>query len=176
MKRMLIALAAAAGLSLSVASADPGGYVPPGGKGAGSFPTMSQMGGPNTLLGAGDLPPGRGPDMYGLHPCIKRFFHIQPGGRCGPGGCAGRIRWRHATRLWHGRSVIRPERPDDAGHAGVPALVVRPQPARLLYGRCEQVSSGGPGTRVPGPLHFTISRSSTAFRIASGIGAFALVL
>ena len=89
MKRMMIALAAAAGLSWSAgfASADPGGYVPPGGKGAGAFPTFSQMGGPNTLLGAGDLPPGRGPDMYGLHPCIKKFFHIQPYGRCGP-GCA----------------------------------------------------------------------------------------
>src|SRR5262245_50047367 len=89
MKRMLIALAAAAGLSLSggVATADPGGYSPPGGPSAGGIPNFSQMGGPNTLLGAGDLPPGRGPDMYGLHPCIKKFFHIPPGGRCGP-GCA----------------------------------------------------------------------------------------
>src|SRR6266487_2119355 len=90
MKRMLIALAVAAGLGIGagVASADPGGYVPPGGPGAGNMPNFAQMGGPNTLLGAGDLPPGRGPDMYGLHPCIKRFFHIPPGGRCAAGGCA----------------------------------------------------------------------------------------
>jgi hypothetical protein len=91
MKRTLIALAAAAGLGLSagVASADPGGYAPPG-PGA-SMGTFGPVGGPNTLLGAGDLPPGRGPDMYGLHPCIKRFFHIPAGGGkhggCGPGGC-----------------------------------------------------------------------------------------
>jgi hypothetical protein len=92
MKRTLIALAAAAGLGLSagVASADPGGYAPPG-PGA-SIGTFGPVGGPNTLLGAGDLPPGRGPDMYGLHPCIKRFFHIPSGGGgkhggCGPGGC-----------------------------------------------------------------------------------------
>jgi hypothetical protein len=43
------------------------------------------MGGPNTLIGAGDVPPWRGPDMYGLHPCLKRFFHIPPGGRCANG-------------------------------------------------------------------------------------------
>ena len=88
MKRMLIALAAAAGLSLGsgVASADPGGYLPPG-PGAGGIPSFSQMGGPNTLLGAGDLPPGRGPDYYGLHPCLKRFLHIPAGGKCGPNGC-----------------------------------------------------------------------------------------
>jgi hypothetical protein len=96
MKRMLIALAAAAGLGLSagVATADPGGYAPPGGPTAGAMPNFGQIGGPNTLLGAGALPPGRGPDMYGLHPCIKKFFHIPSGGRgkhgCGPGGyCYG---------------------------------------------------------------------------------------
>jgi len=90
MNRMLIALAVAAvlGMSANISSADPGGYAPPGGAGAGSIPTFSQMGGPNTLLGAGDLPPGRGPDYYGLHPCIKRFFHIPPGGRCPTGACA----------------------------------------------------------------------------------------
>jgi hypothetical protein len=90
MKRMLIALVIAAGLGISAgaASADPGGYAPPGGPSAGNMPNFAQMGGPNTLLGAGDLPPGRGPDKYGLHPCIKRFFHIPPGGRCGLGGCA----------------------------------------------------------------------------------------
>ena len=90
MKRMLIALAVVAGLGLSagVSSADPGGYAPPGGPGAGGIANLSTIGGPNTLMGAGDLPPGRGPDFYGLHPCIKRFFHIPPGGRC-PGGACG---------------------------------------------------------------------------------------
>lgn len=90
MKRVLFALAVGAGLWVSggVASADPGGYVPPGGAGANGVPTLAGMGGPNTLLGAGDLPPGRGPDYYGLHPCIKRFFHIPPGGRCAANGCA----------------------------------------------------------------------------------------
>ena len=78
MKRILMVLATVAGVGLSAghALADHGGYTAPGGAGAGSIPTISQIGGPNTLLGAGDLPPGRGPDMYGLHPCLKRFFHM----------------------------------------------------------------------------------------------------
>src|SRR5262245_3442220 len=90
MKRIMIVLTLTVGLGLcaNVASADPGGYVPPGGPSAGSFPSFAQMGGPNTLLGAGDLPPGRGPDMYGLHPCLKRFFHLPAGGRCASAGCA----------------------------------------------------------------------------------------
>lgn len=88
MNRMWIAAVAmiAWALTASVASADPGGYAPPGGPSASPFPTFAQMGGPNTLLGAGDLPPGRGPDMYGLHPCLKRFFHIPPGGKHGRSG------------------------------------------------------------------------------------------
>jgi len=80
MKRMIIALATAAGLSLSVgvASADPGGYAPPAGMANG--PIGGQLGGPGTLIGAGDLPPGRGPDRYGLNPCLKRLFKM---GGCG---------------------------------------------------------------------------------------------
>src|SRR5437899_1384902 len=103
MKRTLIALATAAGLSLGTgtAAADPGGYCPPGGAAAGGVGSFGLGGGPNTLIGAGDLPPGRGPDMYGLHPCIKRFFHIPAGGGkhggCGPGGCgAGGFGGGHA--------------------------------------------------------------------------------
>ena len=89
MKRILMALGVIAGLGLGAgqAIADHGGYTAPGGPGAGSIPTITDIGGPNTLLGAGDLPPGRGPDMYGLHPCLKRFFHVPPGGRCGFGAC-----------------------------------------------------------------------------------------
>jgi hypothetical protein len=81
MKRMMIALATAAGLSLSVnaVSADPGGYAPPIGTAGGS---VMQIGGPGTLLGAGDLPPGRGPDRYGLHPKLRKLFHL--GGSCPP--------------------------------------------------------------------------------------------
>lgn len=82
MKRMFIALATAAGLSLSVgvASADPGGFAPPAGASNGG--AVMQMGGPGTLLGAGDLPPGRGPDRYGLHPKLKRLFHLGGGSSC----------------------------------------------------------------------------------------------
>ena len=101
MKRVLFALAVTAGLGIyaGAASADPGGYAPPGGASAGSIPTFAQMGGPNTLLGAGDLPPGRGPDYYGLHPTLKRFFHIPPGGRC-PGGCAAGGYGGHGNYNW----------------------------------------------------------------------------
>lgn len=78
MKRIIIALVAAAGLngSVNVARADNGGYIPPGGAKATTMPSMSQMAGPNTIFGAGDCPPGRAPDRYGLHPCLKKFFHI----------------------------------------------------------------------------------------------------
>jgi hypothetical protein len=102
MKRVLIILAVSAGLGIfaGAASADPGGYAPPGGASAGSIPTFAQMGGPNTLMGAGDLPPGRGPDYYGLHPCLKRFFHIPPGGRCASGACAGGGYGGHGNYNW----------------------------------------------------------------------------
>ena len=53
---------------------------------AGATP-IPQMGGPGTLLGAGDLPPGRGPDCYGFHPGIKRFLGVfHRGGGGGYGG------------------------------------------------------------------------------------------
>lgn len=78
MNRILFGLATAAGLSLcsGVASADPGGFVPPSPNGGHGLPSWAQIAGPNTLFGAGDLPPGRAPDRYGLHPCIKKFFHV----------------------------------------------------------------------------------------------------
>jgi|SRR5579872_1923855 len=91
MSRFMIGLATCAGLSLytGVSSADPGGYVPPGGQGGGSLPSWSQIAGPNTLLGAGDLPPGRSPDRFGLHPCIKKFFHVPTSSGPGGGGYGG---------------------------------------------------------------------------------------
>lgn len=80
MKRWIINLGIVAGLGLyaGMVSADPGGYVPPGGPnaGVGNVGSFAQIAGPNTLLGCGDLPPGRGPDKYGFHPCLKKFFHI----------------------------------------------------------------------------------------------------
>jgi hypothetical protein len=89
MNRIMIGLATAAGLSLcaNVASADPGGYVPPGGPGGSAgLPSWASIAGPNTLLGSGDLPPGRAPDRYGLHPCLKKFFHIPNASAMGGGG------------------------------------------------------------------------------------------
>lgn len=68
--------------------ADPGGYAPPAGRPGGATLSVAAFYDPNTLLGSGGLPPGRGPDRYGLHPHLKKFFHIPPGGRCGP-GCDG---------------------------------------------------------------------------------------
>ena len=130
-----------------VASADPGGYAPPG-PGTGNFPGFGQMGGPNTLLGAGDLPPGRAPDKYGLHPCIKRFFHIPPGGRCALGNCAGGgygmpggyngYDWGAAGYGMGGPAY-------NANGGPMQGTLVFPHhpyvrsPARLLHGRCEQV-------------------------------------
>jgi hypothetical protein len=81
MKQMIIAVATVAALSVYAVSsfADPGGFLPP--SGGSNVPSMfGQMGGPGTLIGAGDLPPGRGPDLYGLHPCLKKLFHR--GGNC----------------------------------------------------------------------------------------------
>lgn len=81
MRKTLIALATAAGLSVfaGAASADPGGYVPPpsAAPGGGGFP---QLGGPGTLLGAGE-PSGRAPDRYGWNPIFKRFGRSS--GNCG---------------------------------------------------------------------------------------------
>lgn len=89
MKRIILGLAAAVGLCLTggKASADPGGFVPPGGGAAGNSLSMSQIAGPNTLLGCGDAPLGRAPDRYGLHPSLKKLFHI-PTANIGPGGGA----------------------------------------------------------------------------------------
>jgi hypothetical protein len=92
MKRFTIALAALAGLSLFAGrvSADPGGFAPPGGAAGGA--SFGQIGGPGTLIGAGDLPPGQAPDCYGWSPSIKKFFgKFKRGGHghdCGGGASA----------------------------------------------------------------------------------------
>ncbi len=72
-------------MGAATAAADPGGYAPPGGRGSAPGIVLGSQGGPGTLLGLGDLPPGRGPDRFGLHPCLKKFFHIPPGGYGGYG-------------------------------------------------------------------------------------------
>ena len=95
MNRIMFGLATAAVLTLcaGMAKADPTGFAAPSGNGGAGLPTLAQLAGPNTLLGAGDLPPGRMPDKYGLHPCIKKFFHIPtasgPGLAYGPYGGNG---------------------------------------------------------------------------------------
>lgn len=94
MKRIMLGLATVAGLTLcaGMAKADPAGFVAPTPAGGGPLPTFAQLAGPNTLFGAGDLPPGRMPDKYGLHPCLKKFFHIPTAaapGMAGPYGANG---------------------------------------------------------------------------------------
>lgn len=83
MKRIIMAMMAAAGLTMTAGSlhADPGGFGPPG-PGTGSpLPTPGAYSGPNTLMGAG-APGSRGPGgMYGLNPGLRKAF------RTGPGGC-----------------------------------------------------------------------------------------
>jgi hypothetical protein len=86
MKRMLIAFASVAGLGLVAGSvaADPGGFAPPGG----GAPVVPQYGSSDTFLGAGGVPPGRGPDQYGWNPLFKKFFRGLPGHGCNScGGC-----------------------------------------------------------------------------------------
>jgi hypothetical protein len=90
MKRMLMALAVAAGLTAAAGSvrADPGGYAPPGPNGAAQLPPPGSFSGPNTLLGMG-APGAMGPGgMYGLNPSLRKAFRT---GGCGYGcaGCAG---------------------------------------------------------------------------------------
>src|SRR5262245_44827135 len=72
-KKLVLGVVAGLGLFAAFATGDPGGYSPPR---AGSATQISSMGGPGTLIGAGDLPPGRGPDCYGWSPCIKKLFRI----------------------------------------------------------------------------------------------------
>lgn len=72
MKRMLIAVAALS-LAAGAVRADWGGPGAPGSHGAMPVP---QIGGPNTLLGAGAPANGVAPDPYGLNPRLKRLFRL----------------------------------------------------------------------------------------------------
>lgn len=89
MKRTLFALAAAAGLGVfaGTASADPGGYAPPGampGGPPGGGGGYGQIGAPGTLIGSGAAV-GRAPDRYGWNPLFKRFFRLGGAPGCGSG-------------------------------------------------------------------------------------------
>ena len=89
MKRMLIAVAAAAGLTATAGTvhADPGGFIPPGPNGTTQLPPPGAYSGPNTLLGQG-APGERGPGgMYGLNPGLRKALKTGPGGcnNCGNG-------------------------------------------------------------------------------------------
>ncbi len=73
--RVLLAMVAL-GLAASAARTDWGGPgAPPPPRGQASMPQMPQLGGPNTLLGAGGAYAGT-PDPYGLNPRIKRMFRL----------------------------------------------------------------------------------------------------
>ncbi|HEY1188957.1 MAG TPA: hypothetical protein VGE74_14980 [Gemmata sp.] len=89
MKRVLMTVVLL-GLAAGAARADWGGargaapVAPQGGAmpQAGGVP---QPGGPNTLLGMGNPYNGVAPDPYGLHPRIKRLFHLGSYGQRGYG-------------------------------------------------------------------------------------------
>src|SRR5262245_1665499 len=83
MKKTLMALAAVAGLGVFAdhAASDPGGFCPPKANGGGV--PMSSIGGPGTLIGAGDVY-GRAPDPYGWSPSIKKMFRLGSGKHSNP--------------------------------------------------------------------------------------------
>jgi hypothetical protein len=85
MKKMLIASVCMTGLCLVAGrvSADPGGFAPPV-AGLSVAPSYAST---DTLIGAGGLPPGRGPDQYGWNPFVKRLLRKFPGFGCGD--CTG---------------------------------------------------------------------------------------
>lgn len=101
MKRMLMTLAAAAGLTVTAgaARADWGGYTTAGPAAPAAAPVPGQVAGPNTLFGAG-APGPQGPTQYGLNPHLRKMFRLnggcntcdgygKHGGYGGPGGFGG---------------------------------------------------------------------------------------
>ena len=87
MKRMMIAAAAALGVFAGSASADPGGYAPPGPAAGGA--SAGPIGAPGTLFGPG-MDSGTAPDRFGFHPLIKKLFHKGGCSSCGGGQDCGK--------------------------------------------------------------------------------------
>ena len=86
MKRMLLALAAVAGLTAASGSAraDWGGFGP--GTGGAPLPPPGSVSGPGTLMGAGAASPTRGPDVYGLAPWLRKPLRARGAATCPPVG------------------------------------------------------------------------------------------
>jgi len=84
MKRMLLALAAVAGLAAASGSAraDWGGIGP--GTSA-QLPPPGSVSGPGTLMGMGAANPSRGPDMYGVAPWLRKPLRTRGAAGCAPG-------------------------------------------------------------------------------------------
>lgn len=88
MKRMLLALAAVAGLAAAsgTAKADWGGVGP--GPGMTQLPPPGSVSGPGTLMGMGAANPSRGPDHYGLAPWLRKPLRAKGAIACPPVGPA----------------------------------------------------------------------------------------
>jgi hypothetical protein len=88
MKRMLLAVAVAAGLAASGGSAraDWGGFGPAGG--GAQLPPPGSVSGPGTLMGLGAASPTRGPDPYGLAPWLRKPLRAKGPIACPPVGPA----------------------------------------------------------------------------------------
>jgi hypothetical protein len=94
MKRMLMTLAAVAGLAASAGSAraDWGGYTPPTGSQGMPMPPATPAGfnAPGTLMGLGAPVPGQAPDYYGVNPALRRSLRLGHGcDTCGHRGLFG---------------------------------------------------------------------------------------
>ncbi|MCS6865356.1 MAG: hypothetical protein RMJ56_00875 [Gemmataceae bacterium] len=75
MQRIGLTLAAVI-FGTSGLQADWGGRVPPPPGSSGATLQLPEIGGPNTLWGAGEPYNGVAPDRYGLNPRLKKFFRI----------------------------------------------------------------------------------------------------
>ena len=96
MKRMLMALAAVAGLAAAAGSAraDWGQSNAPVSPQAGGGPSFTPAGfnAPGTLMGAGAPVPGKSPDRYGLLPALRKPFRAEGScSSCGHGGRTGPV-------------------------------------------------------------------------------------
>lgn len=94
MKRMLMTLAAVAGMAAAAGSAraDWGGFSPPTGSQGMPLPMATPAGfnAPGTLMGMGAPVPGHAPDPYGVHPALRRSLRLNDScNTCGHRGLFG---------------------------------------------------------------------------------------